>query len=260
MAVCSTKTNKNWPNPSSECIVHGAEQWFSISACLCVHPRRKGEPGLLSSHFSQSSNIWRAEHFVGRSSPKEFGHGSDWLLSVGVTKDSFRDRKIKRPIRQCQEQTILQPFLLFLLLFQLQKFQDSNYSLAFSPPPPANDHFPIFQVPSFRVREWDIQLINLFCGAWCSENTWRRLTLTLGCNEAAAVCSSAHRLTNASPSPFSAQCETVRVASKTTHPPSHACVSPEEAHVETLVWDPACLWRSAREFPGLFLERGQTCS
>lgn len=85
------------PTPHLE---HCSRCWAVIfHICLCVHPRRKGEPGLLSSYFSQSGNIWRAEQFVGRSSLKEFGHDSDWLLSVGVTKDSFRDRKINRPIK-----------------------------------------------------------------------------------------------------------------------------------------------------------------
>lgn len=149
----STKTNKNWPNPSSEYIVHGAEQWFSISDCLyAVHPRRKGETALLSSHFSQSSNIWKPEQFVGRSSPKEFSHGSDWHLSVGVTKDSFRDRKINRTIKQCQGQATLWSSLLFLLWFQLQKFQDSNYSLAYSPPLQMS----IFPFSKYLPLEWDI--------------------------------------------------------------------------------------------------------
>lgn len=149
MVVCSTKTNTTGPIPSFECIVHGAEQRFSISDCLCVHPRRKGEPGLLSFHFSQSSNIWRAEQFVGRSSPEEFGHGSDWLLSVGVTKDSFRGRKIREPIKRCQEQTFYRHFCSFDCYSGGRRFKILIipwFPTTTTLPAATDEHFSIFQV------------------------------------------------------------------------------------------------------------------
>lgn len=48
---------------------------FSISDCLWAHPRRKGEPGFLSSCFSESSNIWSAGWAAGTPQRKGIRRG-----------------------------------------------------------------------------------------------------------------------------------------------------------------------------------------
>lgn len=73
-AFRSIKT-KCWHCSPAENIVHGTEQRFSISDRLWVHPRRKGEPGLLSSRFSESSNIWSVERAAGTPQQKGIQHG-----------------------------------------------------------------------------------------------------------------------------------------------------------------------------------------
>lgn len=73
-AFSSIKT-KCWHCSLTKHIVHGTEQQFSISDCLWAHPRRKGEPGLLSSCFSESSNIWSAGWAAGMPQRKGIRRG-----------------------------------------------------------------------------------------------------------------------------------------------------------------------------------------